>query len=178
MQAIELLIDRMAAEPELQEAPFDGALVSEASSTAASQMDLPEQQPEPVHEQSTSSTAPGVGQSGTTSTLKDTDEQRNVGVDNPASCIDEDVTAEQQGRTRRESEDSEGTHAKEKRQAKALLKDKAPPRNRQCECGSGRKFKNCCGAVRAAAARREKAAAEKYSSVQPDQTIQMESLYV
>ena len=90
VQAIELLVDRMAAEPELQEAPVDGATVVEAGSSAASQVDLPEQSLEPVHEQSTSSTAPGVGQSGTTSTLKNADEQRDVGVDNQASCIDKD----------------------------------------------------------------------------------------
>ena len=178
VQAIELLVDRMGAEPELQEAPVDGATVVEAGSSAASQVDLPEQSLEPVHEQSTSSTAPGVGQSGTTSTLKNADEQRDVGVDNQASCIDKDRSAEQQDRARCESEDAEGTDVKEKRRAKGFLKERGPPRNRQCACGSGRKFKNCCGAVRAAAARREKAAAEKYLSVQPDQTIQMESLYV
>ena len=110
--------------------------------------------------------------------LKDADEQRDIGYDNQATCMDKDVSAEHQDRTRCESEASEGADVKEKRRAKRLVKDRAPPRNRRCACGSGRKFKNCCGAVRAAAARRQKAAAEKYSTVQPDQTIRMDSLYV
>ena len=41
---------------------------------------------------------------------------------------------------------------------KPVGKGKQPSRNRPCVCGSGRRYKNCCGAAKAAAARRQKAA--------------------
>jgi len=44
-------------------------------------------------------------------------------------------------------------------------KNKPPARNRPCVCGSGRKYKNCCGVAKAAAARRKKAELERGGSV-------------
>jgi hypothetical protein len=40
------------------------------------------------------------------------------------------------------------------------LKKNPPARNRPCVCGSGRKYKNCCGAAKAAATRRKMAELE------------------
>ena len=37
----------------------------------------------------------------------------------------------------------------------APTKKRKPARNRECPCGSGKRYKNCCGPVQAAAARRE-----------------------
>jgi SWIM/SEC-C metal-binding protein len=36
--------------------------------------------------------------------------------------------------------------AKEQRRAGTVVKDKAPGRNDPCPCGSGKKYKKCCGA--------------------------------
>ena len=52
-----------------------------------------------------------------------------------------------------------------------------PPRNKPCTCGSGVKYKHCCGAVAAAALRRQHAAVEAghEAGVRVDQ---MQTLYL
>ncbi|MDR2295816.1 MAG: SEC-C domain-containing protein [Clostridiales Family XIII bacterium] len=39
--------------------------------------------------------------------------------------------------------------AREQRKAGTVIKDKAPGRNDPCPCGSGKKYKKCCGAATA-----------------------------
>jgi SWIM/SEC-C metal-binding protein len=39
--------------------------------------------------------------------------------------------------------------AKEQRKAGTVVKDKTPGRNDPCPCGSGKKYKKCCGAASA-----------------------------
>ena len=63
--------------------------------------------------------------------------------------------------------------------AKRKQQDKPPGRNRSCPCGSHKKYKNCCGAAKAAAVRRQ-ADAEQYAAKQGSTALahQLETLYV
>lgn len=58
------------------------------------------------------------------------------------------------------------------------VKQAKPRRNRACPCGSGRRFKNCCGAAKAASQRRQNQAQASFADVDTSQIDQMRSLYI
>lgn len=58
------------------------------------------------------------------------------------------------------------------------VKDKLPSRRRPCVCGSGKRYKNCCGVPKGAAARRKKAEQERVENVQTGVQVPMSNLYI
>ena len=58
------------------------------------------------------------------------------------------------------------------------VKDKLPSRRRPCVCGSGKRYKNCCGVPKGAVARRRKAEQEKLENVQTGVAVPMSNLYI
>ena len=58
------------------------------------------------------------------------------------------------------------------------FKDRLPARRRACVCGSGKKYKNCCGVAKGAAARRKKAEEEKAASASANAAVPMSNLYI
>ena len=58
------------------------------------------------------------------------------------------------------------------------VKDKLPSRRRPCVCGSGKRYKNCCGVPKGAAARRRKAEQEKTENGHTGVAVPMSNLYI
>jgi hypothetical protein len=56
--------------------------------------------------------------------------------------------------------------------------DAAPSRNKACPCGSGQKYKNCCGAAAAAGARRKQAAGEAAAGSADLAAQQLQTLFI
>lgn len=61
---------------------------------------------------------------------------------------------------------------------KGSLKDRPPAKRRACICGSGKKYKNCCGIAKSAAARRHKAEQDKIFVSQADVSVPLSNLYI
>ena len=58
------------------------------------------------------------------------------------------------------------------------VKDKLPSRRRPCICGSGKRYKSCCGVPKGAAARRKKSQQEGLEHVQTGVAVPMSNLYI
>lgn len=58
------------------------------------------------------------------------------------------------------------------------LKDRLPARSRACVCGSGKKYKNCCGIHKGAAARRRKAEETRATDAKPGIAVSMSNLFI
>lgn len=158
VQAIELIVERMAAELEAEEVSEPVEATADRQPDSYQPVD-PAAQP---HEPPDNSAGPLAS-----------DTQTDEASIEPESGVGEGEAGEEKG-----SAEADGPCKIAAKGGKTAGKDRAPPRNRPCSCGSGRKYKNCCGAAKAAAARRAAARSEAVKSDPDRVTVQMESLYV